>query len=1471
MGAQGGLVGCRPGAVAEEKAVAALGLAGMATSPSGRRGSRALSELLAGRVKKQKCTFDSGQEFQKAAVHLLSCHQNLNDLLLEVESSSKSTEQSGPEPQSAFSESFVVSILQEQASRLGVPMGILSANTTATNIEQICKTSMESNQVALLNLEQRKKLSCLLQTVKDLLVHNAFCRLLFCQELWKKQNPPVLEVVWHLHRGNIVSLGELLESNSDTPAVVEWLCSSLCLLCKQTDSSSLDVELSGHILSDFMIVFLQNGFQQTSDPEKKVEFQKIPHICYAVLQKMLTWVLDAVANEKQEDSSKLQAVKCWLNIFTVTMYKSTNFPESLQQFFIHTLTEILTYNPLLKASDAIHMQREWSFARTCPLLTTLYRKLFVAFSAEKLMCHLQQILETHEVNWQHVLSCFSTLVVCQTEAEQLVKDLLSSLLIKAFENYDMENMITAFLIARQAALEGPAVFMPYAEWFKVSFGNASGYHGSSKKALVFLFEFLSELVPFEAPQYLKVHIMHPPFVPTKYRPFLLEYITLAKTRLADLKVAIEDMGLYEDLSSTKEAVQPQSQALEDVEKAIRIFENTGKIPTSVMEASIFRRPYYTSHFIPALLMPRVLPEIPDSRIVFIDSLKRADKIPPNLYSRYVQACHSLKEKHLQDGSIEIETDHLKEPVEQLKAELDELIMLITDQSKHDAVPAQIALISERLMTVLGHRNNENEAAFFNSLIQLNICSPKLEQQDQCVIDLLLTSFCQNLIAASYFNPPDRQGLCLSLFVKMICGHRRVLPALLTRLCQLIYHQGPSLNDAHVLGLAAFMIHLNESKSLIPEVNIGSKVASAKGLSVTEYWNHLLVCRTGESLAFCMRFCTAAVAYCLCKFPSLSHDDLCNLLPSGLIKKLQYVVPRLSLEARGIGREEEAPELSWRSLSCPSVNYTKTSLCLWKQTCFQELLKEKLFQLSFQEWLLFELEVQPEKDILSASERHDFHYWALYQWYLPAASASGGCDGNLEKACGILIGTILDFSQRSELDNRGQLEKSEFSVHNRTVNPDILCRLQEMVLELGSRQTSPTGCWNDKGHFLFRIFQERLKTIGNGSAVGERLLRQQEVLLQKRILLCLPPSVLIMCRRGKKMTLDCEDFFFFVNTELRNICSRGCALSYDITAHFLRGLLNASLDYEESAQGINDVLKTCRTKCPIIISSAALWWLRLEPVLCSQWKRLFGAPLAQELQRLRKCQHSATSFLSLEAEFSLSDTPWISAAFLHFTVQQQAAHGRMRDVLKRVGSDTEQLLVCLLFFSLMDLIFTRLAPKQGTECQKSLEWCLEILGCLEEQGVSWLALFHSAEKDRGLYQILHSAASDQYINLLPIAFYSLIPCFHQNLLNREQTFLYVAVDMYTQLLRLYIEGENPRRSDQGGQNLPSVKHVDSLEVLTKARQFLLHSIARCPKNSFVHIQQLLDPCEEFDPEVKAALFHSWKPSVAEDLYDEPVLF
>ncbi|XP_068549947.1 Fanconi anemia group A protein isoform X2 [Anas acuta] len=1425
------------------------------------------SELraLLGRARKRRSTFGSGAELCQAALRLLDRHQNLNDLLLEVEDLVKPAGESGKEHQEALSESFIVSVLQEQASRLGVPAAVLAAKNAVTNIEQICQPSASPSQVPLLNLDQRERLSCLLQTVKDLLVNNVFSRSHFCQEIWKMQDLPVLEAVWHLHRGNIIGLGELLESNPDAPAVVEWLCSSLCALCEQAEEPSQDAELAGCILSDFAITFLQNGFQQTSELGRTCEFKKVPNICRAVLQRMLTWVLDAVGKEKQEDVFTLQAMRFWLNVFNVSIYRSAVHPDSLQQFFKHTLTEVLTYNPLLKVSDAIRMQREWSFTRTCSLLTALYRKLFVAFSAKESICQLQQVLETHEVNWQHVLSCVSVLVVCQAEAEQLFKDLLSHLLIKAFENYDMENMITAFLIARQAALEGPAVFMPYSEWFKASFGSAGGQHGSSKKALVFLFEFLSELVPFEVAPYLKVHIMYPPFVPSKHRSILLEYITLAKTRLADLKVAIEDMGLYEDLSSTDEAVQPQGQALRDVEKALQIFENTRKIPTSVIEASIFRRPYYISWFLPALLRPRVLPKAPDVCMAFIDSLKRADKIPSNLYSTYIQACCAMKEKMLQDES-EVETSHSKEPIEQLKAELAELRVLIVDQAKHEDVPAQIALISDRLSSVLGHSGDENDTAALNSRIQVNVFDPKLEPCHQSVVDLLLTSFCQNLIAASYFNPPDRQGPCLSLFVKMICGHRRLIPALLGRLCQLIYHQGPSLNDAHILGLAAFVIHLSECRSLIPEVeaDLGiSQPVAEKVLSISEYWSCLLVCRTKESFSFCTRFCTAAVSYLMCKFPSFSRDDLCALVPPSLVKKLQYIVPRLSLEARGITCEEGKADLSWSSLSCPSLNYRRASLCLWKQERFQELLKEKAFQLSFREWLLLELEVHPEEDILSASERQDFHYWAIYQWYLPAPSASGGCDGDLEKACGIIINTILDFSQRLDLGSYGQLKMS--------VNPDILCKLQELVLELGCRRKSFSGCLDAKSHFLFKILQERLKDRKHDSALGEQLWRQQELLLHRRILVGLPGSALIMtCRKGKKTTLDCEDFFHFVNSELKNVCSRGYALPYDITSHFFRGLLNASLDCEEAAEAVNDVLTTCQTKCPIVLLSAVLWWPRLEPVLCSQWKRLFGAPLAEELERLRECQSWATSFLSSGGVFPLSGPPWISAAFLHCTVQQQSPRGRERNVLKRLGTDTEQLLVSLLFFSLMDLISAKIAPKEGVDFQTSLEWSLEILQCLEERGASWPLLFQSAEKGSRKYFVLHSAASACHSRLLPLAFYSLTPGFDHELLAREQLFLYVALDLYLQLLQLFVEGKDLPQSDQVGQGQDPAEPGDPVEVISKARRFLRAAIPRCPARSFGNLGPLLAACDQLDPELGAILRRS-RPAAALDLDEELVLF
>ncbi|KAJ4937776.1 hypothetical protein JOQ06_002407 [Pogonophryne albipinna] len=162
--------------------------------------------------------------------------------------------------------------------------------------------------------------------------------------------------------------------------------------------------------------------------------------------------------------------------------------------------------PAIVLSDAISLQNEWTFAKASRLLTSLFRKLAVMFSVQQLLAHLQQVLETNEVNWKHVLCFLPTLLVYNPGAQGSLTELLSRLLSSAFEGYDLESMITAFLLARQGALEGAAIFPSYSNWFKMSFGGCSGYHASSKKSLVFLLKFLSDLVPFEPQQYLKVTV-----------------------------------------------------------------------------------------------------------------------------------------------------------------------------------------------------------------------------------------------------------------------------------------------------------------------------------------------------------------------------------------------------------------------------------------------------------------------------------------------------------------------------------------------------------------------------------------------------------------------------------------------------------------------------------------------------------------------------------------------------------------------------------------------------------------------------------------------------------------------------------------------------------------------------------------------------------------------------------------------------
>ncbi|CAJ0955816.1 unnamed protein product [Ranitomeya imitator] len=1064
---------------------------------------------------------------------------------------------------------------------------------------------------------------------------------------------------------------------------------------------------------------------------------------------MLSWFLDRIPEAYSDESYKPGVEQFWLIAYDASRYRVRVIPEFLEDFFTHTLSQTLVFRPKLKVSDAIRLQGGWSFAKTWPLLTTLYRKLFVLLNAEKLLSRIQRVLDTQEVNWHHVLACISCLVVCQPEAQALVKDLLSRLLSQAFETYELEYLITAFLVARQAALEGPAAFMSYTEWFRGTFGSPSSHQSITKKSLLFLLKFLSDLVPYETSQYLKVHILHPPFVAAKLRPLLMEYITLAKTRLADMKVSIEDMGLYEDLSVASDKHQTQPQAQQDVEKAVQIFQNTGKIPASVMEASIFRRPYFTSRFLPALLTPRPLPEAADSLMLLIDALRRSDKIPPAVMSSYLDACELEKHRKL-EGNEKMEVSLNEEPMARLQAPLWELRSLIADQKPHDEISCQVAVVADRLASALGSANMDDGPVMSQPLFTESV--EDLEPQELKVADLLLTCFCQCVMAASSANPPDRQGPWPSLYVKMLCGHPRALSAVLSRILQLLCQQAGLLTDPHVVGLAVFSVHLHECRESFTSPNIEVN-------ALEKFWELVLKPRCMKSASVILRFCTAAVSYTCCRFSLLSPGVSLDCIPPLFMRKLQHLLPRLVLEAREewlMEEDEEKTHTLYRSMLFPSAGWKEATVRLWHQIHFQKLLTEQTFQLSFRDWLQWEMELGSDKDPL--------------------------CD-----------------TDRSESSVAHQ------PPHTCTGMADILCRLQELVCDLLTQSHSGNL---RQTNFLFNIFHRRLE-VSSGSRTSAQLRRHGDLATCTRILLGLPPAFLIgtSSERGNAR-LDCEDLFRFINKEL--------------------GLLGASAKCEDPSDAVNCILRAAHAQCPIILTSAAHWWPRLGPAIESQWSRLHGGVLPKQIAVLREIQSDVDRCLAHHTSLPLTDTAWLSAAILHFT-------------MRRKKMEHEEILQ----------LFGRKHVQEGERPKKAQENCLFIIRCVEANGGSWVTAFQPTKEKH--VSLLQQTAPEALRDLLPLAFFRCV------LLQEAVVVFSILQTSYVSALGCSLAPRLPVERTVLLQDFVCV----TLELYARFLQLFV--------DGNPVLDQVADSWEEKDPELAALLRNILQPCQDEDMFDQPDLF
>uniref|UniRef100_A0A9J7XXZ4 Fanconi anemia group A protein n=2 Tax=Cyprinus carpio carpio TaxID=630221 RepID=A0A9J7XXZ4_CYPCA len=1378
-------------------------------TPDGEHSARAattITALLARRAVKRAADDEAEQHLQESCVKLLMRHQNTSELLLEITSHRKIRSIScdgyeGLEHNTGIQTSVLEDELRRRSEQMGVPVGLLSARVLLENIEDLITQTDTNTEHVLLNIKQRSDVCALLKSAQALVSAGIFSPELLWQEYWKLQ--PVLEVIYHLHTHNILTLDFMLERDAAASA---WITDQLKALCAAMKTTPDDHQIQHQILSTVVCVLVRRAFEDSG--------HKLSQTCCWILDSMISWLLDSLSVKGTETS----AAGFWVQVFDVSVFGGCVTEDTLQRFFTHTLMRVLTYQPIFKVSDVIAAQSEWSFAKTLPLLTALFSKVCLVFSVECVLSQMQQILETHEVNWRHVLSCLSHLLIYHSQTQRCLTDLLSRLLRSAFDRYDVEKMITLFLLSRQASLEGPAVFPSYSDWFKLSFGGSSGYHAKSKKSTVFLLKFLSDLVPYEPPQYLKVHVMHPPYIGGKYRSLLQEYVTLAKTRLRDLKVSLEETGIFEVVNGSAGVVECPAQ--QDVEKAVTLFLTTSKIPATVIEASIFRRLYFLSRFLPALLSPRVLPVKSDARMMFIEALRKADKIPGSLYTSYTESCQRETYRQKEGVCESSEDDHLLVLQEQFL----HLRRMMTDGATDGDVCAQLSRIS---LTLRNQRAGEETGS---DVITLNRDSP--DSAHAAVTSLILQSFCLCLLDASRVKPPNRQGSWPSVFVKVLLAHRWLVSALIHRLWDLLQYQGSALSAAHVLGLAALQVELHYCRLVCPPLQLMG--SSAGALSVSECLSDALICSTRSHMALCLRFCVAVLSYGLCR-ASAQSEELHNFIPGRLYKKAQYVMSRLVPETRAhLSDEDEsdlhtdAPDLTGR--------VEESAVALWRNAQIRSLKKQPQYQLSFSEWLSSELRVQRSRDALTDLERQEYEQWACEQYYLHMSEHDGGCGGDVTRICARIITAVLD---------RHTASRTGGSSHELTDGclPDLLSILQALLYEVAVTQQNAS---DETGHFLWDVIDSRCSVTPDPDSIGHELSYQRTLDDVSRVLSLVPPGMLLTVRidRTGRRTLDCHRMMKHISHVQRRACGPAALLSFQLTAHFLKAVVSGSVSCDCPAEAVNVCLSLFNTECPLLPLSAARWWTRLAAAVSSQWKRLTGLDALPEQLQMLEDSHSWSRRAGAGCVSPVPSAPsWLLAACLHASLRRSDCETEnVRRLVRQLHQTDRPVLLFLFVSSVTELISAHLSQQAAgcLERVRDLSVCL-LTHLLDDS--DWLLLFDQSGSDHRLSHFLSRVMSRQTLRLMPFAFYSILTGVGSEVLTgamRSPGFLYSAAVSYRELSRLFL-------------NAPPSDGLQR-QVLLEARRILMSSISLSSPVCLTLSQrrQLQSEYDRLDSEISAAL-------------------
>ncbi|XP_064466781.1 Fanconi anemia group A protein homolog [Ornithodoros turicata] len=420
-----------------------------------------------------------------------------------------------------------------------------------------------------------------------------------------------LELICRLHAAGLFHLEEYIALNINNSQAITKFSRNLLHACHLSQAQ----EEANFTFTVCMCVLVTSLYGRAGYMSLT---SKVQRVCHAVVMSMVTKLL------KENEENPTMCCTSFLSPLVATPILDL---AVLHAFTVEMLSCVLTYNPVIKVVQAIANHHQWTYSRCSPWLCQTFEKVLEVLKTEEVRDVLQKTLQRQDVNWHILLSFVSLYVTRDTKAAAIMTEYIGNLLRLAFESLSVENLVCAFLLARHIAQESPQYFPSYGSWFENYFGFSGTTYASKTKTYAFLMKFLTDLVPFEPAKYLKVHLQKPPHTPAKSRGLFVDYSSLAKTRLQDLNDPTHHcatMNKDERFESIKA----------DIVKVLDAYGSTGKVPRTIIEMSIFKKPYYVQQFLPTFLDCKNFPDHSTTYAKLVSELRRLGKIPGHLLKKF---------------------------------------------------------------------------------------------------------------------------------------------------------------------------------------------------------------------------------------------------------------------------------------------------------------------------------------------------------------------------------------------------------------------------------------------------------------------------------------------------------------------------------------------------------------------------------------------------------------------------------------------------------------------------------------------------------------------------------------------------------------------------------------------------------------------------------------------------------------------